>query len=107
MFKKFAAVLLATSMIAGAAYAADTSNDRGFTAAAMAGDQTDQSKPTKPTKHVHKHARKHGHRIVHRKGHGAKTAIHSKGKDRKAHVVHPKKGSKTAARLPADRTDAN
>ena len=104
MLRKFAVALIATSMFAGAAFAAAPSGNDGSKAPiTYASNQTDQADKSKSGKHVRKHARKHvGHRHAHGKLHGSKTAHHFKsGKTHKVHVTHPKKGPKTAARLPA------
>jgi hypothetical protein len=70
MLRNFAAALLATTLIAGPAFAAQSSDTAGATHAAPAASVTaaktsETAKPVKVVKHVTKHTRKHvAHRTV-------------------------------------------
>jgi hypothetical protein len=68
MLRNFAAALLATTLIAGPAFAAQSSDAAGATHAAPAASvitakTSETAKPVKLVKHVTKHTRKH---VVHR-----------------------------------------
>ncbi len=116
MLKKFAAVLLATSMIAGAAFAAETTTNAGSPPATVAADSAGKiatAKPAKLAKHV-KHASKHGRKHVAHAKRGTKLTHHGKtSKTHKAHVVRHKsakaavQGNVKTAKLPANRGSAN
>lgn len=119
MLKKFAAVLLATSMIAGAAFAAETTTNDGSPPATMTAGSTGKAATTnkvataKPAKHV-KHASKHGRKHVGHAKRGTKLTQHGKAtKTHKAHVVRhksaktAKQGHLKTAKLPAARGSAN
>jgi hypothetical protein len=84
MLRKFAGVLLATALIAGPAFAAQSTDNAGSTTtAALANNHavskhTKHTKLTKPTKmvgHVQKHVHKH---VTHGKIHTMKQARHLK-----------------------------
>jgi hypothetical protein len=72
MLRNFAAALLATTLIAGPAFAAQSSDTAGSTPATQAAPaasttnatQSVAAKPAKMVKHIAKHARKH---FAHRK----------------------------------------
>ena len=115
MLRTFAAVLLATSLVAGTAFAAEpppAATATGKTAAAP----THPAKPGTLAKHARKHmASKHLARVKHR---SIKTVHHVKGvKTHKSHVAKSPKPAKTAtsnrsagvktARLPAARSGTN
>ncbi len=106
MLRKFAAALLATTLIAGPAFAAQPSGSAGSPApAATAGAKT-AATPTAPTKHLRKHARSHARKHVARRSDGRiKTVHHLKaGKTHKAHAAPAAKSGhvgKTAAVQPS------
>ncbi len=119
MLRKFAAVLLATSMVAGAAYAAEPGSAGAIGAGAGVNTGATFAAPTHPTKPV-KHARKQGRKHVRKhhvrgKAHGMKQAHHFKGgKSHKTHVARVAKAAKEAkhggvktAKLPATRSSTN
>lgn len=103
MLRNFAAALLATSLIAGPAFAMEPSNN----ASAAATVRTD-AKPTvkaaapsaQPAKHLRKHARSHTRkRVAHRHTHWMKTVHHFKGsKTHKAYVAPKNAAPITGAR---------
>jgi hypothetical protein len=106
MLRKFAAVLLATTLIAGPAFAAQPSGNAGATPAAPAATAPAPAgaatktvstpvKPIKTVKHVRKHARKH---VVRGKTHTMKQARHLKpAKTHQSRVSHKAKSVKSAA----------
>jgi hypothetical protein len=121
MLRNFAAALLATSLIAGPAFAMEPSGN----AAPAATVRTD-AKPTvkaaapsaQPAKHLRKHARSHTRKhVAHRNVHRMKTVHHFKGsKTHKAYVAPkttaPITGAKNAkaarvqpVQVPATRTN--
>lgn len=115
MLRKFAVALLATSLVAGTAIAAESGSAGaiGAAAAVNAGAQAAPANPAKPaklTKHVHKNVHRH---LARGKVQGRKMAHHFKGKTHKsAHVSNGAKASKRAkqasvktAKLPASRTN--
>ena len=60
MLRKFAAALIATTLVAGAAFAAEPSGTAGtMPAAATANVKAATAMPTKTVKHAQKNARKH------------------------------------------------
>jgi hypothetical protein len=81
MLRKFAGVLLATALIAGPAFAAQSTDNAGSTTtAALANNHavskhTKLTKPTKMVGHVQKHVHKH---VTHGKIHTMKQARHLK-----------------------------
>ena len=103
MLRKFAAALLATTLIAGPAFAAQPSGSAGSTPAASTAAApastnavTKQTaKPTKTVKHARKHARKH---VARHKVGTMKVARHFKStKTHRHHVAahaKPVKGGK-------------
>jgi hypothetical protein len=114
MLRNFAAALLATSLIAGPAFAEPSGN-----AASAATIRTDAKATVKaaapsiqPAKHLHKHARSHTRKhVAHRSVHRMKTVHHFKGsKTHKAYVAPITGGVKSAKaagaqQAPATRTD--
>jgi hypothetical protein len=122
MLRTFAAVLLATSLVAGTALAAEPTSGAGSPppAATATGKTiaapTHSAKPGKFAQHTRKqHARKHSARVKHR---SIKTVHHVKGgKTHKGHVAKSTKPAKTAtnnrpagvktARLPAAHSGTN
>jgi uncharacterized protein YdbL (DUF1318 family) len=120
MLRNFAAALLATSLIAGPAFAMESGN-----ASSAATVRTDASPTIKaaapsaqPAKHVYKHARSHTRKhVAHRNTHRIKTVHHFKGrKTHKAYVapktIAPSTGAKNAkaarvqpVQVPATRTN--
>jgi hypothetical protein len=118
MLRKFAAVLLASSMIAGAAFAAQPSGGAAqATPAATTGSHPKNvAMPTSATKHLRKHVQKHDRKHHARsKFHVTKEARHLKGsKAHKAQVAgitksvkFPKTAGKQSAKLPATRSSTN
>lgn len=118
MLRKFAIALLATSVVAGAAFAAEPSGNAGSTApATTAGSKTKTvAVPAKPVGHLRKHARKHARSHVARgRTHGTKVAHHVRSKKtHKAHLASVTAGTKGAkaatlksAKLPATRSSTN
>jgi negative regulator of sigma E activity len=100
MLRKFAAVLLATALVAGPAFAAQSSDSAGATPAAAttgvnAKVQTSTSKPTKPVMHARNHVRKH---IARAKVGTMKQARHVKSTKTHQANVSKSKGSKAAGR---------
>jgi hypothetical protein len=121
MLRKFAAVVLASSMIAGAAFAAQPSGGAAqATPAATTGSHPGNvampTGATKSVKHLRKHVQKHDRKYYARsKFHVTKEAHHLKGsKAHKAHVAgitksikFPKAASTQSAKLPATRSSTN
>lgn len=122
MLRKFAAAMLATTLIAGAAFAAQPSGSAGSPPpAATAGSNgktvavpTDPTKSVKLAKHMRKHAQKHVRKHIARgKVRAMKAAQHFKGsKTHKARLARLATGAKPgktapvhAAKLPATRTN--
>ena len=102
MLKKIAVALLATAMVAGAAFAAQPSATAGSTPPAAAGvaNAATAAMPAHPIKHMRKHARG--------KIHSAKTVHHFKsGKSHKSHVSRINKSTKVVAKLAARLTRTN
>jgi hypothetical protein len=103
MLRKFAAVLLATSLIAGPAFAAQPSGTAGATPAAPAAAApastnaatktvTSQVKAVKTVKHVRKHSRRH---VVRHKIGAMKQARHVKTtKTHQSGISHNAKSKK-------------
>jgi len=83
MLRTFAVALLATSLIGGAAVAAESGN-----AGATAPAQTTQIKPASAA--AYKQARGHVGRTTHQ----TKVTHHVKGKPHKSQMVHVRKGGK-------------
>jgi len=127
MLRTFAAVLLATSLVAGTAFAAEPPSGAGAPPPAATATGKTAAAPTHPAKpgtlakHARKHmagkhlARKHLARVKHR---SIKTVHHVKGvKTHKTHVAKSARPAKTAtrnpsagvktARLPAARSGTN
>ncbi len=116
MLKKFVAVLLATSMFAGAALAAEAGSAGAIGAGVGVNTGATFAAPThpaKPVKHTRKHVRKHH---VRGKAYGMKQAHHFNGsKAHKSHVVarvtngakQAKHGGVKTAKLPATRSGTN
>jgi hypothetical protein len=99
MLRKFAAALLASTLVAGTAFAAEPSGNAGATAAAPAGAtasvKADAAKTVKTVKHAHKSARKH----FARGKVGMKQAHHVKaGKTHQAKLSHQPDGAGSAKR---------
>jgi hypothetical protein len=115
MLRKFAIALLATSVVAGAAFAAEPSGNAGSTPpAATAASNT--KTVAMPAKHLRKHVRKHARSHFARgKIHATKVAHHVKGKRmHKAHLAPTTTGAKgvkagtvKSAKLPATRSSTN
>ena len=105
MLRKFAAALLAASLVTGAAARSGSAG----TAAAVQTVPVNPEKPAMPARHAtHKQTHKHFARSTH----GTKVAHHVKGKVHTSHVVRIHKGAKHAerasvktAKLPASRTN--
>lgn len=125
MLKTFAAVLLATSMIAGASLAAAPSGGAGPAPAVTTSGNTQTVTKVKLAKQFPKHLRKHA-RQHSRKHHVARGKLPVQqahqlrsGKTHKSHVVQvgkhvgkhvskrTSKATKAAAKLPAARTSTN
>ena len=120
MLRNFAAALLATSLIAGPAFAVEPSGNASSPAPAAA-VRTDAKATVKaaapavqPTKHLRKHARSHTRKhVAHRSIHRMKTVHHFKGsKTHNAHVAPMTGGVKSAKaagaqpiQVPATRTN--
>jgi hypothetical protein len=97
MLRNLAAVLLATSLIAGPAFAAQQSGNTGGMAAppaTVSGDVKAAAPSTQPAKHLRKHARSHTRKhVAHRTIHRTKSVHHFTGsKTHKAYVA-PMTGS--------------
>lgn len=120
MLRNFAAVLLATSLIAGPAFAMESGN--ASSAATVRTDASPTIKAAAPSaqaaKHLRKHARSHTRKhLAHRNTHRMKTVHHFKGsKTHKAYVapktIAPITGAKNAkaagtqpVQVPATRTN--
>ena len=120
MLRKFAAVLLASSMIAGSAFAAQPSGSAtqappAATAGSNAKSTAMRTSETKSVKHVGKHAQKQDRKhYAHRKVRVTKE-VHQMGtKTHKAHVAGIPKNAKFAkaggtqsAKLPVTRSSTN
>jgi hypothetical protein len=94
MLRTFAATLLATSMVFGAALAAEPASPAGnppSTAAATNHAVAMPTHPAKHTKHVRTHERKHLALAKHR---SFKSVHHVKGKTHKSHVAKTMKRTK-------------
>lgn len=117
MLRNFAAALLATSLIAGPAFAVEPSGNASSPAPAAA-VRTDAKATVKaaapavqPTKHLRKHARSHTRKhVAHRSIHRMKTVHHFKGsKTHNAHVapmtVRAKAAGAQPIQVPATRTN--
>ena len=94
MLRNLAAALLATSLIAGPAFAAQQSGSTGNTAApapsaTVGGDVKAAATSTQPAKHLRKHVRSHTRKhVAHRSIHRMKTVHHFTGsKTHKAYVT--------------------
>ena len=122
MLRTFAAVLLATSLVAGTAFAAEPTSGAGSPPPAAAATGNTVATPTHPAKpgKLAKHARKHmvGKHLARVKHRAIKTVHHVKGvKTHKSHVAKSPKPAKTAtsnrsagvktARLRAARSGTN
>ena len=121
MLRKFAAVLLASSMIAGSAFAAQPSGSAtqappAATTGSNAKSTAMQTSETKSVKHVGKHAQKQDRKhYAHKKVRVTKEARHPMGtKAHKAHVAGIPKNAKFAkaggaqsAKLPVTRSSTN
>ena len=97
MLRNFAAALLATTLIAGPAFAAQQSSNPRNTvapAATVGGDIKAAVPSARPAKHLRNHVRSHSRKhVAHRSTHRTKTAHHfTPGKTHKAHVA-PMTGS--------------
>ena len=113
MLRTFAAALIATSMAAGAAFAAAPTSGAGAPPQPNTAPATHAAKSTHVTKHkVAKHTGKHRRHIASTKRHGVKPAHHAKaGKTHKRRVAGnamPPRGGKgdrlagvNTAKLPA------
>ncbi|HYA07318.1 MAG TPA: hypothetical protein VEF90_15640 [Xanthobacteraceae bacterium] len=106
MLRTFAAVLLATSLVAGTAFAAEPPSGAGAPPPAATATGKTAAAPTHPAKpgtlakHARKHmASKHLARVKHR---SIKTVHHVKGvKTHKSHVAKSARPAKTATRKPS------
>jgi hypothetical protein len=118
MLRKFAIALLATSVVTGAAFAAQPSGNASSTAPAITTGAKSQTAAvsTNPAKHLRKHVRKHARsHFAHGKIHGKKMAYHFKsGKTHKAHLARTMSGAKVtktgtvkSAKLHATRSSTN
>lgn len=119
MLRNLAATLLAASLIAGPAFAAQQSDNTGNTAAPVSsatvgGNVNAATRSTQPAKPLRKHVRSHtSKRMAHRSIHRTKTVHHFTGsKTHKASVArmtNDAKGRKAAgaqpAQVPATRTN--
>lgn len=120
MLRNFAAALLATSLIAGPAFAMESGN--ASSAATVRTEATPTVKgaasSAQPAKHMRKHARSHTRKhVAHRNTHRMKTVHHFKGsRTHKAYVapktIVPLTGAKNAkaarvqpVQVPATRTN--
>ena len=121
MLRKFAAVLLASSMIAGSAFAAQPSGSAtqappAATTGSNAKSTAMRTSETKSAKHVGKHAQKQDRKhYAHRKVRLTKEVHHPMGtKTHKAHVAgipknakFDKAGGTQSAKLPVTRSSTN
>jgi hypothetical protein len=119
MLRNLAAALLATSLIAGPAFAAQQSGSTGNTgapvpSATVGGDVKAASPSAQPAKHLRKHVRSHTRKhVAHRNIYRMKTVHHFTGsKTHKAYVApmtDSTKGRKAAGaqptQVPATRTN--
>jgi len=118
MLRKFAAVLLASSMIAGSAFAAQPSGSAtqappAATTGSNAKSTAMRTSETKSVKHVDKHAQKQDRKhYAHKKVRVTKEARHPMGT--KAHVAgipqnakFAKAGGTQSAKLPVTRSSTN
>jgi uncharacterized protein YdeI (BOF family) len=91
MLRKFAAALIASSLLAAPAFAAQSSGSAGATPAAPAAQTQQPANPTKTIKHARRHIHKH---VVRTKSGTMHQARHGKlVKAHQASVAKPAKGS--------------
>jgi hypothetical protein len=117
MLRNLAAALLATSLVAGPAFAAQQSGNTGGMAAppaTVSSDAKAAATSTQPAKHLRKHVRSHTRKhVAHRTIHRTKTVHHFTGsKTHKAYaarIADGTKGRKAAGaqptQVPATRTN--
>jgi hypothetical protein len=115
MLRNLATALLATTLVAGPAFAAQQSGSTGNMAAPAPAIGTNVGAPlTQPAKHLHKHVRNHTRKhVAHRDIHRTKTVHHFKASKAHKAYVAPATGSaksRKAARVqptqvPATRTN--
>ena len=113
MLRNFAAALLATSLIAGPAFAAQQSGNTGNMAAPGPAATTNVKSAAPSTKHLRKHVRSHTRKhVVHRSIHRTKTVHHLAGKPHRAYVAPMNSGAKSRkaagvqpTQVPATRTN--
>jgi uncharacterized protein YdeI (BOF family) len=91
MLRKFAVALIASSLIAAPAFAAQSSGSNGAAPATPAAQTQQPANPTKTVKHVRRHSHKHVARVktgtMHQARHGKLVMAHQ------ASVAKPAKGS--------------
>lgn len=99
MLKKFAGVLLATALLAGPAFAAQSTDNTGPTSATATAGHHAVSKHVKLTKHgkIVRHARKHAHKhLTQGRHHKLKDVRHVKPATKhKAHVAKAAKADRS------------
>jgi hypothetical protein len=117
MLRNLAAALLATTLVAGPAFAAQQSGSTGNMAApapAIGTNVKAGAPSTQPAKHLHKHVRSHTRKhVAHRNIHRTKTVHHFTGSNAHKVYVAPMTGgakSRKAAgeqptQVPATRTN--
>ena len=99
MLRKFAGVLLATALLAGPAFAAQSTDNTGPTSATATAGHHAVSKHVKLTKHgkIVRHARKHAHKhLAQGRHHKLKDVRHVKPATKhKAHVAKAAKADRS------------